>query len=131
MVRPRTAARIARTRQGNCRKASSGAWFQMNAVTGVRRRVMAMVIVARGRRRLGEICTSHPGDAGRDKGSSGEGDENDRYERGCVEDLVVENVDGVVKEKVVLDAHVGDDGHGDLDVAAFVGGREDVEGCET
>ena len=39
-------------------------------------------------------------------------------------------VAGVVEEEVVLDAHVGDDGHGDLDVAAFVGGGEDVEGGE-
>ena len=45
-----------------------------------------------------------------------------------MEDLVVEGVAGVVEEEVVLDAHVGDDGHGDLDVAAFVGGGEDVEG---
>ena len=28
-------------------------------------------------------------------------------------------VGGVVEEEVVLDAHVGDDGHGDLDVAAL------------
>ena len=40
-------------------------------------------------------------------------------------------VAGVVKEEVVLNAHVGDDGHGDLDVAAFVGGGEDVEGGES
>ncbi len=45
-----------------------------------------------------------------------------------MEDLVVERVGGVVEEEVVLDAHVGDEGHGDLDVAAFVGGGEDVEG---
>ena len=56
---------------------------------------------------------------------SGEGDEG-----GGVEDLIVEGVAGVVEEEVVLDAHVGDDGHGDLDVAALVGGGEDVEGGE-
>ena len=38
------------------------------------------------------------------------------------------DVAGVVEEEVVLDAHVGEDGHGDLDVAALVGGGEDVEG---
>ena len=48
-----------------------------------------------------------------------------------MEDLIVEGVGGVVEEKVVLDAHGGDDGHGDLDVAAFVGGGEDVDGGET
>ena len=45
-----------------------------------------------------------------------------------MEDLVVEGFAGVVEEEVVLDAHVGDDGHGDLHVAAFVGGGENVEG---
>src|ERR1700680_507439 len=33
-----------------------------------------------------------------------------------------------MEEEVVLDAHVGDDGHCYLDVAALVGGGEDVEG---
>ena len=56
--------------------------------------------------------------------------QDDGDEGGGVEDLVVEDVGGVVEEEVVLDAHVGDDGHGDLDVAAFVGGGEDVEGGE-
>ena len=45
-----------------------------------------------------------------------------------MEDLIVWGVAGAVEEEVVLDAHVGDDGHGDLDVAALVGGGEDVEG---
>jgi hypothetical protein len=57
-----------------------------------------------------------------------EGYEGDGDEGGGVEDLIVRGVAGVVEEEVVLDAHVGDDGHGDLDVAAFVGGWEDVEG---
>ena len=48
-----------------------------------------------------------------------------------MEDLIVEDVVGVVEEEVVLDAHGRDDGHGDLDVAALVGGGEDVEGGET
>ena len=39
-------------------------------------------------------------------------------------------VAGVVEEEVVLDAHVGDDGHRDLDVAAFVGSWEEIEGGE-
>src|ERR1700716_2966728 len=50
MVKARIAARMAVSRQGNCRKASSGAWVQMMVVTGVRRRVMAMVRMLRGRR---------------------------------------------------------------------------------
>ena len=45
-----------------------------------------------------------------------------------MEDLVVEEVRGVVEEEVVLYAEVGDEGHVDEDVAAFVGGGEDVEG---
>ena len=40
------------------------------------------------------------------------------------------DVVGVVEEEVVLDAVEGDDRHVDLDVAAFVGGGEDVEGGE-
>ncbi len=40
----------------------------------------------------------------------------------------MERVGRVEEEKVVLNAHVGDDGHVDEDVAAFVGGGEDVEG---
>ena len=55
MARARTAARMARRRQGNCRKASSGTWFQMNAVRGVRRRVMTMVRVVRDIRKYGGI----------------------------------------------------------------------------
>ena len=37
---------------------------------------------------------------------------------------------GVVEEEVVLDAEAGDDGHGDLDVAALVGGGDEVDGGE-
>ncbi len=37
-------------------------------------------------------------------------------------------VAGLVEEEVVLNAVEGDDGHRDLDVAALVGGGEDVEG---
>ncbi len=48
-----------------------------------------------------------------------------------MEDAIVVDVGGVMEEEVVLDAHAGDDGHGDLDVAALVGGGEDVEGGET
>ena len=47
MVKVRIAARMAVSRQGNCRKASSGAWVQMMVVRGVRRRVMAMVRMVR------------------------------------------------------------------------------------
>jgi len=47
-----------------------------------------------------------------------------------VKDGVVGGVGGVAEEEVVLDAHVGDDGHGDLDEAAFVGGGDEVEGGE-
>ena len=36
--------------------------------------------------------------------------------------LGVGDVAGVMEQKVVLNAHVGDDGHGDLDVAALVSG---------
>src|ERR1700761_5000002 len=62
--------------------------------------------------------------------SDGQGNE-DYGEDGCgVENLIVCEVAGVVEEEVVLDAHVGDDGHGDLDVAAFVGSGDDVEGGE-
>src|SRR5580692_8851604 len=42
----RTGARMARRRQGNWRKDNSGAWFQMNVVRGVSRRVMVMVRMA-------------------------------------------------------------------------------------
>src|ERR1700761_8795633 len=45
-----------------------------------------------------------------------------------MENLIVREVPGVVEKEVVLDAHVGDDGHGDLYVTAFVGGWDDVEG---
>jgi len=47
-----------------------------------------------------------------------------------MENLVVRGVAGVMEEEVVLDAHVGDDRHGDLDEAALVGGGDDVEGGE-
>src|ERR1700679_2363747 len=57
-ARLRTAARIARRRQGNCRKSSSGAWFQSEADRGVRRRVMAMVRIARVERRTIEWCAA-------------------------------------------------------------------------
>ncbi len=40
----------------------------------------------------------------------------------------MEDVGAAAEEKVVLDAEVGDDGHFDLDVAAFVGGGKNVEG---
>ena len=63
-------------------------------------------------------------------GGDGQGEEYDGDYGGGVEDLIVGGVAGVVEEEVVLDAHVGDDGHCDLDVAAFVGGGEDVEGGE-
>ena len=43
----------------------------------------------------------------------------------------MEGVGGVVEEEVVLGAHAGEDGHRDLDVAALVGGGEDVEGGES
>ena len=49
------------------------------------------------------------------------GDQGDGYGGGGVEDLVVEDVAGVMEEEVVLDAHAGEDGHRDLDVAALVG----------
>ena len=39
-------------------------------------------------------------------------------------------VGGVAEEEVVLEAHVGDDRHGDLDEAAFVGCGDEVEGGE-
>ena len=55
-------------------------------------------------------------------------DEGDGDEGGGVEDLIVGGVGGVVEEEVVLDAQVGDDGHLDLDVTAFVGSGEDVDG---
>ncbi len=48
-----------------------------------------------------------------------------------MEDLVVRGVAGLMEEEVVLDSVDGDVGrHGDLDVAAFVGRGEDVEGSE-
>src|SRR5580692_3221473 len=66
----------------------------------------------------------------KEEGRDGEGDEDDCDEGGGVEDLIVEDVAGVVEEEVVLDPHGGDDRHRNLDVAAFVGGGEDVEGGE-
>ncbi len=36
-------------------------------------------------------------------------------------------VGGVAEEEVVLNAHVGNNGHGNLDEAAFVGCRDKVE----
>ena len=56
-----------------------------------------------------------------------------------MEDLVVDEVvgdeggvgeagGGVVEEEVVLNAQAGGEGEVDLDVAAFVGGGEEVEG---
>ena len=64
----------------------------------------------------------------------GDGDDcccyqDDGDEGGGTEDLIVEDIVCVVEEEVVLDAQVGDDRHFDLDVSAFVGGGEDVEGC--
>ena len=48
-----------------------------------------------------------------------------------MEDRVVDRrARGVVEEEVVLDAHAGEDGHGDLNVAAFVGGGKEIEGGE-
>ena len=52
-----------------------------------------------------------------------------------MEDLVVEEVvggeAGEVEEEVVLYAGAGEDGHGDLDVAALIGGRDEVEGGQS
>src|SRR5580704_14376581 len=50
-VRLRVGARIARSRQGNWRKRSSGRWCQTGALRGVRRRVMVRVRMAREVRR--------------------------------------------------------------------------------
>ena len=51
MARARIAARMAVSRHGNCRKATSGVWVQMAVVRGVRRRVMAVVRMVRDVRR--------------------------------------------------------------------------------
>ncbi len=61
-------------------------------------------------------------------GEGGDCDEDEGNDGGGVEDLVVGGVAGAVEEEVVLDSVEGDDGHRDLDVAALVGGGEDVEG---
>ena len=39
-------------------------------------------------------------------------------------------IGGDLEEEVFVGAYAGDDRHGDLDVAALVGGGEDVEGGE-
>ncbi len=75
-------------------------------------------------------CSGFFGESGSGKGDDCYGYKGGCYERGSVEDLVVGDVAGVMEEEVVLDAHVGDDGHGDLDVAALVCGGKDVEGCQ-
>ncbi len=73
------------------------------------------------------------------RADGGEDDQEQGDDGGGVEDLVVEEGvgecggvgeagGGVVEEEVVLDAEAGGEGHGDLDVAAFVGGGDEVEG---
>ena len=43
----------------------------------------------------------------------------------------MEGFAGVAEEEAVFDPHAGADGAGDVDPAAFVGGGDDVEGCES
>ena len=72
--------------------------------------------------------------AGCEEGDGGDGEEEERDDGGGVEDVVVEEgffrEAGVVEEGVVVDAHAGEDDHGDLDVFALERGGEDVEGGE-
>src|SRR6266481_5644831 len=80
MVRARTAARMAVSRQGNCRKASSGAWVQKIVVRGVRRRVMTMVriVIGKSRRWMMDGIASHPSPPQRAKALAG--DSGSRYD---------------------------------------------------
>ena len=64
-------------------------------------------------------------DGGGGQEKEGEGEEADG-----VVDGVVGGVGGGGEEEVVLVTHVGEEGHGCLDVAALVGGGEEVEGGE-
>lgn len=74
-----------------------------------------------GRRMSGHGCNGDGGEGKKDDGDDGRG----------FEDGVVNRVDGVVEEEVVLDAGSGRKDRGDLNVAAFVLGGENVEGGET
>ena len=44
-----------------------------------------------------------------------------------MQNLIVGAIAGVAAEEVILDAHIGDDGHGDLDVAALERGWNEIE----
>jgi len=80
---------------------------------------------------LGLACRALEGEA--DEEGSGEDQEDGRNERSGVEDGVVGGGVGscggsVAEEEIILDAHAGDGGHGDLDPSLLVCGRNDVEG---
>ena len=61
-------------------------------------------------------------------GGDGEDQEREGERAGSVVDDVVCGVGGAREEEVVLIAHVGDDGHRDLDEAALIGCGEEIEG---
>ena len=65
-----------------------------------------------------------------EEGGGGEEQEGEGEEADGVVDRVVGGVGGGGEEEVVLVAEAGEDGHGDLDVPALVGGGEEVEGGE-
>ena len=72
-----------------------------------------------------DVLRSDGQESGGGQEEEGQGEEADG-----VVDGVVGGVGGGGEEEVVLVAHVGEDGHGCLDVLALVGGGEEVEGGE-
>jgi hypothetical protein len=104
-------ARRAKRRQGNCRKASSGRWSQSSREIGSSRQVIVIVRLVRAIRVTREAW----------------GWRVERWRARRMRRVAV-RTKSVAEEEIILDAHAGDGGHGDLDPSLLVCGRNDVEG---